>query len=114
MQVYKVVHREPDGRLTSMATTGDLEVEYQPGHWVEAPVGGLLAFDDYEAAQRFWTAGQIWLADAEEHVTLPPRGLACPTESRAQLLWEGRTPGALVWPYGTVAYRRLRLIRRVA
>jgi hypothetical protein len=112
-EVYKVVCVEADGRLTSVATSGTLEVEYTPGRWVEAPVGGLLAFADYESAQRFGT-GQVWLADAEEPVPLPPRGLACPTEERATLLWEGRGSGALHWPWGTVAFRRIRLLRRIS
>jgi hypothetical protein len=111
-QVYKVVYEEADGRLTSVATGGELEVEYVPRRWAEAPVGGLLVFTNYEAALQFG-AGQVWQADAEDPVPLPPRGLVCPTEKQAELIWEGRTTGALEWPEGTTAFRRVRIHTRI-
>jgi hypothetical protein len=110
--VYKVVQDEPDGRLTSITATDSLEVEYQPGRWVEAPIGGLLCFADYESAQQF-RAGQVWLADAEDPVPLPPRGMVWPTEEQARMIWEGRISGTMQWPEGTVAFRRVRLRTRV-
>lgn len=111
-QVYKVVE-EADSRLTSVATGGELEVEYAPRRWAEAPVGGLLVFTGLEAAQQFCPEGQIWEADAEDPVPLPPRGLVYPTKEQAELIWEGRTEGALEWPEGTAAFRRVRIHTRI-
>jgi hypothetical protein len=115
-QVYKVV-LNVENRLVSV---GKLKVEYRPEYWTEASIGGLLAFDNLVSARRFalrslrytWP-GQIWLADADEQVSLPSTALACPDEYFARLLWEGKFTGGLQWPEGTVAFRKLRLVRRI-
>lgn len=45
---YKVVRRGKDGRLYSAWTSrrSRLCVEYKPGEWVEAPVGGLFVYKE--------------------------------------------------------------------
>jgi hypothetical protein len=119
MQVYKVVAKRGQ-RLASSHAWGELEVAYKPGQWAEAPVGGLLAFDSFEAARAFALRQyprrrQVWEAEADEAVPLPAYCLIGPTSTaRARAVWEQNKRASARWPEGTVAYRRLRLLRRVA
>ena len=135
-QYFKVVSVEDNGVLTSVVTrlANKLRVVYVPGHWAEAPVGGLLIFTDFAPAMEFKSQvypRQVWLCEAEEEVTLPDRGMqslilhGCVTESQlAQVRqhWDMphrkislKTPDwrTISWPASTRAFRRVRLLENL-
>jgi hypothetical protein len=115
MRVYKVVEVLNNDRISAVAA-GELQVTYPPREWVEAPVGGLLAFRTLEQAREWARAregGEIWEADGESPVALPPRALAYPARvDQAVSIWDGY-PVGVDWPSGTVAFERIRLLKRV-
>jgi len=129
---YKVVRRTERGALVSCSTDHpELTVQYRPGEWAEAPVGGLLVFSSWAYADGF-ACGlraktrnhyEVWESEAEEPVRLPDLRVACTDMVNAvKWLWrhpclqpvadEIRLGGFDRWPTGTWAFRRVRLIRR--
>jgi hypothetical protein len=130
MRCYKVVRME-QGRLWSACARDDLKCEYIPRQWTTAPVGGLLVFRTKKDAER-WVyecgagyAFQVWLADCEDPVPLPETGLGYPwIKWIAERVWasgaaprwaEGRYGPILDadWPAGTLAFRKVKLVRKV-
>jgi hypothetical protein len=109
-----------------------LVVEYRPGEWAEAPVGGLLVFEEYQQADLLLGAlyvatrdeFEIWRCEASERVRLPEFSLTR-TDFRdlVELLWASEDVRAIrhqiwparleFWPEGTQAYRRVKLLERV-
>jgi hypothetical protein len=133
MRYYKVVRME-GGQLWSAGVRDELQCEYIPGQWTVAPVGGLLVFRSQKDARRWIrkcgsaNAFQIWLADCEDPVSLPAVGLGYPWIRRAaEYVWATglvplHTEGWLNyqsyilysdWPAGTLAFRKVRLIRLI-
>jgi hypothetical protein len=130
--VFKVVRRTEQGTLVSCATDHpELMVQYRPGEWAEAPVGGLLVFSNWTYADGF-ACGlyakthkpyEVWECEAEEPVQLPDLRVVC-TDFVGVVKWLWRHPclrtvideirlgGFEPWPTGTWAFRRVCLIRR--
>jgi hypothetical protein len=119
--MFKVVAVDNKGRLSSVIARWALKVQYRPGQWADAPIGGLLAFASLEAARRFadgfrarGQSVQIWEAEGHGAVELPEK-CVLPGALRiaeARQLWSGG-PGDSSWPSDTVAYIRIKLIRRI-
>ena len=69
MIVYKMVTKEPDGRLVSLMEKGRRQIEYRPGEVAYPPVGILYARDSLEAALQAvkdYMAGEIPTAELWE------------------------------------------------
>ena len=129
---YKVVRRTEQGTLVScLMDHPELLVEYKPGEWAEAPVGGLLAFWSWASADGFAQGlhamtheqYEVWESEAEEPVRLPDLRVACTDMVNAvKWLWrhpclqpvadEIRLGGFGSWPTGTQAFKRVRLLKR--
>ena len=130
---YKVVRRTEYGELVSCAVENpELIVEYRPGEWAEAPVGGLLVFEEYQQADLLLRAlyvatgaeFEIWRCEASERVRLPEFSLTR-TDFRdlVELLWDSEDVRAIrhqlwparleFWPEATQAYRRVKIVERV-
>jgi hypothetical protein len=130
---YKVLFNDFT-ELSSAIAGGGLKVVYRPGEWSEAPVGGLLAFDELPDAEVFlaslvadasfdwiYSSYQIWEIEAEDPVRLPGRRICLwLTPENASRLWGGDKSllddpnmGLGDWPSGTTAYRRCKPVRMV-
>jgi len=129
---YKVVRRTENGALVScLMDHPELIVQYHPGEWTEAPVGGLLVFSSRASADGFaqrllaktHNRYEVWECEAEESVLLPGLRVACTDMVNAvRWLWghpclrpvadEIRLGGFGSWPVGTRAFRRVRILRR--
>jgi hypothetical protein len=131
--MFKVVRRDAHGRLLSCAVEiPGLVVEYRPGEWAEARVGGLLVFTEYQPADLLAGAlyvatratFEVWTCEVSERVRLPEFSLTR-TDFRdlVELLWASEDVRAIrhkiwparleFWPEGTRAYRRVKLLERV-
>jgi hypothetical protein len=133
MTAYKLVRRTAQGRLLSCAVEiPGLVVEYRPGEWAEAPVGGLLVFEQYQQADLLLGAlyvatgaeFEIWRCEASERVRLPEFSVnRTDIKEVVELLWGSEDVRAIrhriwparleFWPEGTRAYRRVKLLERV-
>jgi hypothetical protein len=123
--MWKVVMRQPRGTLTSVVARRFLRVKYVPGEWVEAKIGGLLAFSNLENAREFvevfngatfYPFLQIWRCEVADPVALPDGGLYYFNlrASFARRLWSGGRPRQTIeWPAGTAAFRRIKLIEKI-
>jgi len=129
---YKVVRRTERGALVScLMDHPELLVEYKPGEWAEAPVGGLLVFWSWASADGFAQGlrtktreqYEVWESEAEGPVRLPDLRVACTDMVNVvRWLWghpclrpvadEIRLGGFGSWPTGTWAFRRVRLLRK--
>ena len=123
---YKVVRRTEHGTLVSCSTDHpELMVQYRPGEWAEAPVGGLLAFSSWASADGF-ACGlrakthnhyEVWECEAEEPVSLPDfRAIYTDLTNAVRWLWRQvtiRIPlyGFAPWPPDTQAFKRVRLLK---
>ena len=114
MKVYKVVFW--DGKqTTSYCVKGPAGVVYRPDEWTEAPVWlarkgyHLTAFARLRDAVSFAAGAlnhQIWEAEAEDFVPLPP-SLDNFELCRRKIIPVGP------WPKGTVMARRIKLVRQI-
>jgi len=118
--VYKIVLRDPGGRLLSPFISGKAAIEYIPGEWIGTPEWLAsrgyypLAYKSFEAA--FGQAApfahlQVWEAEALliiERDNLPPP--LCLKSLKA-----GSFKQIFVtWPIDTVMVPKIRLIRPCA
>jgi hypothetical protein len=124
--VYKVVHVVDGTKLISYYARGPYMVEYRPGEWAEAPVGGLLAFKSIKAVEAFLDMPlhtlslvgypiRVWRAEAEERVALPAK-YSCLLDDDYKKYWMAPRLARWShyrWPDGTVAYQKLRLLERI-
>jgi len=118
---YKVVMAEPRGLYSATAPTS-YRVEYRLGEWAAAPVGGLLVFGSEPSATSFALQlmescypVEVYKAECEDMVPLPECRAFDPADTdTVYKVWHG---GEVVdfglWPEGTEAYRRVRLLERV-
>jgi hypothetical protein len=129
---YKVLRRTEYGKLVSCAVDHpELVVQYRPGEWAEAPVGGLLVFTDYAPADLFAGAlyvatratFEIWHCEVSEQVRLPEFSVTrTDLKDAVERLWASEDVRAIrheiwparleFWPEGTRAYRRVKLLER--
>jgi len=130
---YKVVRRTEYGELVSCAVENpELIVQYRPGEWAEARVGGLLVFTDYQPADLLAGAlyvatratFEIWTCEVSERVRLPEFSVTrTDLRDAVERLWASEDARAIrheiwparleFWPEATQAYRRVRLLERV-
>ena len=125
--MYKVVVNSRGVRMSANADCGGdrrLVVEYVPGEWVEARVGGLLVFDNLVDALGFvggrWRF-EVWECEVRDEVRLPRYRLAVDGEFGGMGVLEelwcrgelGSGVGGPGWPPGTRAFRGVRLVRLV-
>ncbi len=113
----KVVRPMEGERLSSVVVFYDtfLSCDYSTEMWTEAPLGGLLAFRD-EVSQRFIKAlvrnkleYQIWEALGDDVVELPPYS----QYKAARKAWERTLDSGHGWCEGTVAYKHIKLVKRI-
>ena len=73
-QYYKVVDEYPDGYF-SVYAAGRFRTKYNINEWTEATIGGLLVFENLEAAKTFVNNRRyfhIFKCEVEQPVELPP------------------------------------------
>lgn len=117
--VYKVIWHRFGRPKTSYLASGKARVYYKVGEWAEAPEWlqekgyHLLVFETLEQARQFLPFPQtieleIWEAEAEDRYALPPM-------LNTSKLYDGEFLEARInwWPWGTLMYKRIKLIRRV-
>jgi hypothetical protein len=127
--VYKIVRKLSDSNWQSIYAN----TSYQVGEWATAPIGGLLAFDTLERARLFLEGRSYWHifeAEAEDPVDLPHLCLLPFLLNRAEYVcavWtipekellrkqeEHAVPiaGLSVWPSGTLAFKRVKLLEEI-
>lgn len=118
---YKVVTRaEADKRVSALSR---IQVEYKPGEWAEAPIGGLFVFTSQEHAivWRGCTPNQeIWECECEEPVSKPDLIEGVPDPNFLTLLWAERfwsndptTFCDFVFPRNTALFKRVKLIKKI-
>lgn len=119
MRVWKVV-RKDGGQLVSAVAYGSLEVSYG-SEWAEAPVGGLLAFRNPKSAKDFLREVEyegyeyeIWEAEGRRRIRLAPDSSDDPGDlETAAAFWSSNAPRwKWAWPKGTVAFKRMRLVKK--
>jgi len=110
---------------TRYGLPSDLIVEYHIDKWVEAPVGGLLVFNNKNLARSFAYDSDgvqhydVFTCKVEEPVKLPECNIF-PTIDQAfesfVKLWNGQEISELRsrWPLGTEAYRKVKLIEKIS
>ena len=121
MIAYKVVWEKRRGVFVSSTASDELEVRYRIGRWTEAPIGGLLCWDSLERATKFRIYNRRFVtfeAKVEDPIPLPPIRAVCPDLlDCAEHIWlRHQDPYCdnANWPSGTMAFRRVRLLKRLA
>ena len=136
---YKVVRHLENDLLVSANPTWPFSKRYEIGKWTIADIGGLLVFRTLKQAKTFieenfsypcWNY-EIYSCDTKEQVELPFTGLVLDhlvagiseqlDEEIKQIIashWQHRSSSETswqgVWPEGTVAFRKVKLLERVA
>lgn len=125
MIAYKVVYKQlGTGALCSCIMVGRLRQVYAPNIAVKAKVGGFLAFESLELAQ-YWTSAhfqagvyEIWKCDGQERLTLPMRRFHGTNDVELiKSLWAYKLDQNISgpsWPRGTIAYKYVTLLEKVA
>lgn len=111
---YKVVANDIQNNLVSACAWGNYECSYSPDTWTVAPIGGLLCFDNIDAAKMFLCEEmrkdlELWECEGENLVSLGFWNIGDPVKGWAVIPqitdhW---------WPAGTVAYKRVKLLKRI-
>lgn len=127
---YKVIKRSTDGLMSVFVkgvASGDAPVvRYRPGEWAEAPIGGLLCFGSLSSAL-LWLHDdaappvpggpvEVWEVETGDPVSLPKFRALLNERRDMEAVWAGmQPPSGFVgrWDEGVVAYRKVRLVRRV-
>jgi hypothetical protein len=120
---FKVV-RNRDGRLFSAFIGAPFGLEYIPGQWNKACIGGVLVFTHKIFAVNFSysvPSNEIWSCEVDGPVELPPFRALVKCISREVLIdiWANQCRAEMSkntltnWPAGTVAYERIRLIEKI-
>jgi hypothetical protein len=129
---YKVVRNENGKLLSAVMDRPELCIEYQPGKWVRAKIGGILVFPTKKAAieslnyLNFTANQEVWSCDTRYLVRLPKYRLVITYDiNNVKALWKGSLdnldlwqlriwyPYLGYWPTGTKAYREVKLLKKV-
>jgi len=108
---YKVV-REVDGRLVSVFVPEHMALEYSTRKFTIPKSGGILVWTTLDRA--IWWADwmkvlkgpcQVYLAECKVKMKLPTH----------PILWNNKfyIPGFAGWPWGTEAWRYVKLLKRL-
>ena len=119
MECYKIVRRDPDGRLYSIIKS-ECATEYKPGEWTWASGrAGLLVYDSkYNAEEHLFDGDELYECECDIPVELPPLRLHETeiTKKNVKKLWE-RLPINLsitrYWPIGTLAFKKVKLTKKI-
>jgi len=120
---FKVV-RNRSGRLFSAFVESPFDLEYIPGQWTDAPIGGILVFTHKIFAVNFSysvPSNEIWRCEVDGPVDLPPFRALVKCVYREVLIdiWRNQCRTDMGkntlanWPAGTVAYERVRLVEKI-
>jgi hypothetical protein len=129
---YKVVRNENGKLLSAVMDRPELCIEYQPGKWVRAKIGGILVFSTKKAAFKslnllnFEANLELWACYTKHPVKLPKHRLVVTHDPNCvKALWAGNFenlqpweyriwyPYLSYWPSGTKAYREVKLLKKV-
>jgi len=122
-EYFKVV-RNRAGRLFSAFIKSPFDLEYIPGQWTEARIGGILVFTHKIFAVNFSysvQSNEIWSCEVDGQVELPPFRVLVKCVSRDALIdiWTNQCRTKMSkntlanWPAGTVAYERVKLVEKI-
>jgi len=122
--MYKLVRQRFDGKLTSIRPPHPkFNVFYKVGDWIEAPVGGLLVFDNLPDASifRHFFVGDVTIrvfkVKVKNEVDLPPFGLYEAKDEDIVNLWNNEVVSRRArigeWPSGTRAFKKVKLLGEV-
>lgn len=122
-EYYKIVSKTPQGRMSMVVNNlpDFLRVQYKVHRWVKAPIGGLLVFADYEAAEdcyyKSYGTNELWRVLVKEPVSLPLWRFGffayIHYKSHVIQLWNGTNIGTCNWPCETAAFKYVRLEERI-
>lgn len=121
-EYYKIVSKTPQGLISmcSLKLPAYLNTRYKVHRWVEAPVGGLLVFNDYDQAFENLSYGQyqLWRVLVKEPVELPLGRYELTSECLKNPhnlinLWDYRTRCLYPWPRCSKAFKYVRLEERI-
>ena len=122
-QFYKVVKKLNTGkqvRYTSVLSENPFSVRYYVHRYVQAPIGGLLVFDDYDAARYFLKdcsdgEYELWQVLIKESIELPTyRASTGPITGDGVIdAWGKNRYGVWLWPLYTQAFKYVRLEKRL-
>ena len=128
---YKVVRSENGRLLSAVIDIPQLCLEYQPGKWTRAKIGGILVFTTKKAAieslshLNFDADLEVWSCDSRYPVKLPKYALKfIPDINYVKALWNGKFDNPEPWEYGiwyylyhwssgSKAYRQVKLLKKV-
>lgn len=131
-KIVRVRSGDPAVLSSSDAYDTPLSLVYPVGEWVEAKIGGILVFGNSPLVMaQLQLHEQLWQAEVEERLPLPSGRLKLPVGierlyfsmgnaekmvAQATDLWGGRSPDCTLdpWPQGTEAWRRIKLVERLA
>ena len=109
-----------DGKYFSATahSSPQLAKEYRQDEWTIADIGGLLSFYCIGDAKLFCCGCkdlEIWEAEAKNEIPLGRCAILGMGENlqTIQQYWRVRDSWISSWPFGTIAHKRLRLIKKV-
>jgi hypothetical protein len=122
---YKALHRTPDGKLISPVAHPSWAVEYKPGEWVQAPVGGLFLSPTEKYARHIAetcaeSPAEVWECEAQDPINKPWVALPFdPIGMTSVWLSDEYTPGPRMPKHPDICapaklFRQVRLVRRIA
>lgn len=127
-QFYKIVRKlnvQNRIKYTSVFTENPFCVRYYVHRYVQAPIGGLLVFNDYDAASELLrdfmgctncpSSFELWKVLVKDPIELPTfRGDTGPITSAAVVdAWGECRYGQWLWPLNTQAFKFVRLEKRL-
>lgn len=141
-EAFKVVKVEDHILVSCQVKEAPYSLTYTPNEWTAAKIGGCIAFRTLHDAEVFRdyidpSTCEIWRVHGSGRVRLAKRRLAPhadfrpTTNSLVEVYWNNyrglskvmrrKRPGAAytlsllsLWPQGTVAYKRVKLLEKVA
>ena len=118
---YKAVDATGSVRRSLIVGDSRMGMDYIPGEWVNAKIGGILVFSEIAAAQLFvlgLEGYEIWECEVSDPVALPPYRLTNITViedlSIVKDFWNTNIPNGYQyiddpWPTFTSAFRKIKL-----
>jgi len=122
VQVSQRQNRKCYQSYCAKSLPAELVVRYKVHRWVEAPLGGLLVFDDYDVACKYIIPSvrhEVWQVSVKDEILLPARRqyLGINNAQSYQQIWkitDAARIGYPFWPYGTRAFKYIKLLKKVS